>query len=447
LKVAFYTFREIRFRFLRFLLTSFLSITFFLMPLASSLVVREIFNGLENLTAIDLNIWTLVLIFTVIQVIMLVNDIVWVLFMFTYILSIRVLLRKNMITGVFKQHGAMNLPYTSGEAVSRFRKDADEAAYFPIAMSDLVSFFIFAIIAFYLMFSINASVTLFVFFPFTFIVIIIQMFRKKVTKYREERRKATGAVTSTIREIFNSIQSIKVVSAENEIINHFEDIIERRSKTVIKDEFLTAFLTGIRIFIIYFATSIMLVLIIHPMMNDEFRVGDFALFIFLLEWITDFISYLGETIARYHRTSVSFGRMSRLMRGNEESIPENDIVKHGKIYLSDPFPSITPLQRDGHPLDKIAVKNLSFKYPNSDKGIYDINLEIRKGTLNVITGRMGSGKTTLLQSMLGLLPKQKGSIYWNGNLIEDEREFLVPPRVAYTSQVPLSKHCTSANPL
>jgi ATP-binding cassette, subfamily B, bacterial len=53
----------------------------------------------------------------------------------------------------------------------------------------------------------------------------------------------------------------------------------------------------------------------------------------------------------------------------------------------------------------------------------------------VITGRIGSGKTTLLRALLGLLPAE-GDIYWNGQCIENPGAFLLPPRTAYTPQVP-----------
>ena len=49
---------------------------------------------------------------------------------------------------------------------------------------------------------------------------------------------------------------------------------------------------------------------------------------------------------------------------------------------------------------------------------------------------MGSGKTTLLRALLGLLPKDGGDIFWNGELVDDPGEVLVPPRCAYTPQVP-----------
>ncbi|MBI1924393.1 ABC transporter ATP-binding protein [Candidatus Poribacteria bacterium] len=54
----------------------------------------------------------------------------------------------------------------------------------------------------------------------------------------------------------------------------------------------------------------------------------------------------------------------------------------------------------------------------------------------VVTGRIGSGKTTLLHTLLGVLPKQAGEIRWNRVLVEDPKSFFVPPRCAYTPQVP-----------
>ena len=46
------------------------------------------------------------------------------------------------------------------------------------------------------------------------------------------------------------------------------------------------------------------------------------------------------------------------------------------------------------------------------------------------------GKTTLLRALLGLLPRDGGTIRWNGALIDDPATFLVPPQAAYTPQIP-----------
>jgi ATP-binding cassette subfamily B protein len=62
---------------------------------------------------------------------------------------------------------------------------------------------------------------------------------------------------------------------------------------------------------------------------------------------------------------------------------------------------------------------------------------VQRGTFTVITGRIGSGKTTLLRALLGLLPKEGGEIRWNGEVVNEPAAFFIPPRSAYTAQVPL----------
>ncbi|HLL78893.1 MAG TPA: ABC transporter ATP-binding protein [Ktedonobacteraceae bacterium] len=49
---------------------------------------------------------------------------------------------------------------------------------------------------------------------------------------------------------------------------------------------------------------------------------------------------------------------------------------------------------------------------------------------------MASGKTTLLRVLLGLLPKNAGDIRWNDEEVTDPASFFVPPRSAYTPQIP-----------
>jgi ATP-binding cassette subfamily B protein len=87
----------------------------------------------------------------------------------------------------------------------------------------------------------------------------------------------------------------------------------------------------------------------------------------------------------------------------------------------------------------LVASHLTFHYPGTDssrRGIEDVSLKIQRNTLTVVTGRIGSGKTTLLRILLGLLPLESGDIYWNGTRVASPGEFLIPPRCAYTAQVP-----------
>jgi ATP-binding cassette, subfamily B, bacterial len=49
---------------------------------------------------------------------------------------------------------------------------------------------------------------------------------------------------------------------------------------------------------------------------------------------------------------------------------------------------------------------------------------------------VGAGKTTLLRTLLGLLPADGGLVRWNGQIVTTPDQFFVPPRAAYTAQVP-----------
>jgi ATP-binding cassette subfamily B protein len=68
--------------------------------------------------------------------------------------------------------------------------------------------------------------------------------------------------------------------------------------------------------------------------------------------------------------------------------------------------------------------------------VIDVSLSLERGSFTVVTGRIGSGKTTLLHAVLGLLPRDAGEISWNGAPVDDPAVFLVPPRAAFTPQVP-----------
>jgi ATP-binding cassette subfamily B protein len=87
-------------------------------------------------------------------------------------------------------------------------------------------------------------------------------------------------------------------------------------------------------------------------------------------------------------------------------------------------------------LETLQVTSLALCHPESGGGIENVSFTLGRGTLNVIVGRIGAGKSTLLRALLGLLPRDGGEIRWNDERIADPASFFVPPRVAYTPQVP-----------
>lgn len=63
----------------------------------------------------------------------------------------------------------------------------------------------------------------------------------------------------------------------------------------------------------------------------------------------------------------------------------------------------------------IEVKDVSFKYPNSDKYVLaDINLTMKRGEKIALVGENGSGKTTLSKILLGIYPPDVGEVMFDG---------------------------------
>jgi len=217
-------------------------------------------------------------------------------------------------------------------------------------------------------------------------------------------------------------------------VQNLQEINETRRKTSLKDALFTQVLDSAFRNTANLFTGLILLTAGSAMQGGQFSIGDLALFVYYLSWVTDFSAIIGNKIAWFKRLGVSIDRMVVLLQGS----PPEGLVENAPIYLrKDPpdLPFIPKTQADE--LQTLEVRNLPFRFHETGRGIEGIDFHLQHGSFTVITGRVGSGKTTLLQALLSLLPPQEGEVYWNGNPVVDPGTFFVPPRTAYTPQVPL----------
>lgn len=71
----------------------------------------------------------------------------------------------------------------------------------------------------------------------------------------------------------------------------------------------------------------------------------------------------------------------------------------------------------------VSVKNLCKSF-NKLKVLKDVNLDVKEGEVVVIIGPSGSGKSTLLRCINFLEKRNKGQIYVNGMLVEDNKKLI-----------------------
>lgn len=449
-----------------YIIDSFFWILFMSLPGITGLIIRAFFDQLADDSSLDFSLWGLL-------VLLVVTDLAHLAILFicrftkTQLrFTMRALLQRNLLVHLLNRPGAAPLrtssetPSTvsSGEAISYFRDDADYIQDTIATISEVTGAGVLALGAIALLLSINAQMTLFAFLPLVVMVMAVEQAQKRIKRYRQTSRQATEQVTGLISEIFGAVQAIKVAGKQSQVLSHFRALNEHRRQTMVQDQLLTTVLKSAFENLYHIGTGLILLVAAQLMQSgaDSLSVGNFALFIFYLPYITYFLEFLGGFLTQIKQTEVSFERMAallaepetpRLMPYPQTSRPPNSpayaLVAHTPLYLNDlwgncpKLPSLDPLHRAASPrLHTLSIHNLTYHYPGTNQGITNVSLKLMWNSLTVITGPVGAGKTTLLQVLLGLLPMQAGEIYWNGNRVHDPANFFVPPRSAYTPQTP-----------
>ena len=405
----------------------------FVWQIAPALLIKAFFDMLTGAAQLTFGIWAIIALFVSMWVGRVVATYGFYYADVPIFADIPTLLRKNLLRHILRRPGAAPLPDSAGEAISRFKNDVNEIPLFVILINDIAVGIGIVIVAIILMMQISPWVTVMALIPLIAVGIIANIATKRIEHYRRASRQATGNVTGFIGEFFGAVQAVKVATAEKDVIDHFHKLNEERRKLTVREKLFDDVLGSNYRNMSTLGTGVILILVGQSMRTGTFTLGDFSLFVYLLQSMGDLTTFAGMLAARYKQLDVSVQRMYRLM----ENAPLDALVHHSPVDLNGPLPEVTYRSKsDSDGLNELAAANLTFHYPDSTNGIAGVNLSLRRGTLTVVTGRIGSGKTTLLRALLGLLPLEAGEMRWNGELISSPGDFLVPPRCSYTAQVP-----------
>ncbi|MBT8198230.1 MAG: ABC transporter ATP-binding protein/permease [Acidimicrobiia bacterium] len=400
------------------------------MPVIAGLITAEFFNRID--TGVGLNVPTLIVLILAYGAGR-IGVMTWgmhsdVNFMF----RLQLVMKKNLFQRILEMPGAESVDEAQGEVITRFRDDVEHVSEATDFTVDVAGVIVFAVAATIILTRIDVTMTLLVFLPLLVVIALAERTGRTIRRYRKAAREATGRVTEAIGEIFGSVQSIKVAGAETSSIAHLQRLNDERRVYEVRDQTLVALLESLFWNTVNIGTGLVLLVAAARLQSGgDFGLGDFALFVFFIGIATDAVNIAGLFIARVRQASVSFDRLGELL--GEGRVGE--VVEKVDLELKGELPAITQVERNGSRLDVLGVRSLSYTYPGSGNGIHGIDLELRRGSFTVVTGKIGSGKTTLLRAVLGLVPAS-GEITWNGERVDDPATFFVPPRAAYTPQVP-----------
>ena len=345
------------------------------------------------------------------------------------------LLRKNVIERTLGQAAGQALPHTPGEAISRLRGDVEGVVRLLMDFSFQLGTLAFAVLGGVAMVRIDAPLTALVFAPLVVIVIAVRVLRQRISRYHERFRRDTGAVTSFIAELYAAIPAVQALSAEQRAVRRFEQLNDGRLQGAIRDQLLTRILTSGFDNVAQIGAGVILLVAAGAIVDGSFTIGDFSLFVYNLTFLSQQAAGgFGNFLTRLRQVGVSLNRLLAMMGG----APAESLTAASSMHLRGPLPTL-PVRRKtaADRFESLTLDAVSFAYPGSAHGIRNVHLTLRRGQCVAVVGRIGSGKSTLLRVLLGLLTADSGQVSWNGAPVTDLGAVLVPPRVAYTPQVPV----------
>jgi len=415
-------------------------ISFYLWPLLPGIFIRQIFDQLSNRTLLAndtrATIWALAGVLIGVAVARSATALAYPFGEKAAMLVADTLMRHNLLRHILGRPGASALPPDSspGEAVSRLRDDMAHISVLMTWTADPVGQLLAFGIAFVTLARIDLRITLFGFLPLVVILAFVNLLNNRIRRYRKANQESIGQVTGLLGELFGAVQAVKVAGAEMHVVAHMQRVNDIRRAAALRDQLMTNLINAFSFGATNIATGVLLILAAQSLQSGQVTVGDFALFASYLGWMAFVMGMVGGYVTRYQQVGVSLRRAVELLQG----APSTLLAQHdSSVRMRGALPAIAaPAKNDQLALRTLTVTRLTYRYPDSDRGVEGVNLRIECGQFVVITGRIGSGKSTLLRALLGLLPPQAGEVRWNDRRLDDLAAFMAPPQVAYTPQVP-----------
>lgn len=433
-----YLWRLLKYKPLLYTATIVLNLLTGMIPLAEGVMIKEFFDILGSKASM-FEPYQLILLIGLTALVHVLLSMLYYRKSGTHNFYISALLRRNMLNFLLKKHGGKAVESSLGQVINCFREDVTQMETSIFWLSTLIGQIVRAVGAVAILSLIDPKITCILFVPLVLIIRLAQISEKNIEENREKGREAAGAVNSAVGEVLESILTVKVYGAKRAVMGHLKELNELRNQAMMKDAMLAQVIDSIYNNIINIGTGVILLLGAGAIGSGRFTVGDFSIFVYYLAFITDSVESLGNFMVHYKQTKVGYKNILKQV-GMEKS--PDSLVMHKRIER-DACP-VEKMQAKGNAerlhavneLETLEVRGLTHIYDSTENGIRNISFTLKKGEILAITGRTGSGKTTLLKTLIGLLPKAEGEIYWNGNCVENEKDFFIPPISAYTPQVP-----------
>lgn len=294
----------------------------------------------------------------------------------------------------------INLKSTSFSGTMTQRLDSLSALLFHFL--NVLSSILFLIILMITMTLSGLGKGILVILPIVIFYIILGLYSKK--KLDKNSIKLNSLITSrlkTLNDVYNSIRDIILNFAQESYNNIFKNYEFKFRKIEAK----VSFIMGSARYMIEGVAIITLVSIVMFLMylgiENKLILVVTGTIVFATQRFLPFFQQMFVSWSNFYGHLDQINQIAEMVAQNNK----NQFLENNYDYKK--------FQK------KIILKNVSYKYPDTEKYILkNINIEVNRGDKVAIRGKTGAGKTTLVDIILGLIRPVEGFVIIDDNKLE-----------------------------
>lgn len=271
--------------------------------------------------------------------------------------------------------------------------------------------------SFYKMVALKPLLALFSLIPLACMLVAATVIGNYMEKKWETRQEAFSQLSDFSQENFSGIAVIKAFVKEGKELSAFKKLNKHNEDVNV--EFVKAS-TILNIAITLFIESVVCVILGYGgylVFAGSFNAGELMEFIGYFNAIIWPVMAISELIGMKSRGQASLRRIGELLSASQD-VKDREGAK--------------PL---GNAHGEIEFKNLTFAYPDSEiPSLKNVSFKIEAGENVGIVGRTGSGKTTVADLILRTYNVPDGTVFIDGNDVNDVTIESVRKNAAYVPQ-------------
>ena len=236
--------------------------------------------------------------------------------------------------------------------------------------------------------------------------IINYVYRNKQFRYIRHRSKERRQMEYYSGLVVNKdmVKEIRIMGLADTFIGKYKSVFQKYYKGIRRIILQEGFWQIAVSFLSLAAHLCLFAFVIVRVVNSGAAIGDYSLYTGALSSISSSVTTLVASTAAIYEGTLFIDNMMVFMREKATVVPSTE----------------TPLRPMRHVAHTIEFKNVSFRYPGTERDVIkNVSFSVSSGESIVLVGLNGAGKTTLIKLLTRLYDPTEGEILLDGHSLRE----------------------------